>query len=368
MPERFAVSFGMEVPGDALALESQAAVCNPHALPPCLRASRESGHVPSWLECRRPDGTLAGLWPLVLRRSWLGMSVLHAPLLPRYDLAGAPLVTAADAAKILRSMLTGLKDGLAPCKVVSISNLQADGAVWDSLLAMRDEGLISLAVLETWERAVLERGSAPDSAACLTASLSSGSRKRLRTKRRTLEEQGPLSLRVHTAPSAVALAGESFLSLEAAGWKGRSGTALRQNPADARYVMDTLQAMAEAERGFIAELRMGERCIASGLFLRCGGEVFFWKTTYDETLAKESPGVIFDMMLTDWLYQQPWFERLDTGSDDSVNPATLIWKQRRPMANVVIGLEPKAWGSTVLAAARRMRGWAKKVRNRLKWN
>jgi Acetyltransferase (GNAT) domain len=366
MPERFVVSFGKDIPCDGMALEALATIGNPHALPPCLRALQDSGYTTSWIECRTPEGVLAGLWPMSLRRPMPGLRMLQAPLVPRYDLAGAPLVTAADTAVVVRSMLMELKRGLAPCKVLSVRNLQADGVIWESMLALRDEGLISLAVLETWERALLDRAAALDSATYLSASLSSGNRKRLRSKRRTLEEQGPLTLRVHTAPSAVALASETYLSLEAAGWKGRTGTALQQKPADARYVMAVLQAMAAVERSFVAELRMGERCIASGLFLRCGGEVFFWKTTYDETLAKESPGVIFDMMLTDWLYQQSWFERLDTGSDDSVDPATLIWKQRRPMANVVIGLEPNALAGRIVVTSLQLRRWAKSLRDRLK--
>ncbi len=359
MPERFSVMFGARVPQDGAALEKEAAVCNPHALPPSLYATQAGGLALGWLECRTLEGTLAGLWPMAQRRPPPGLRILQAPRFPRYDLAGAPLLAASYAAPALRAMLVALKDGLSPCRVLSVRNLQAEGTVWDGLFALQQEGLISVTVLETWERAMLDRAAAVNSEAYLAASLSSGSRKRLRAKRRALEEQAPLVLDIHTQPGAVAAGFEKFMTLEVAGWKGRAGTALRQNAGDARYVASVLEAMAAAGRGFVVDMRRGEACVASGLFLRCGGEAFFWKTTYDETLARESPGVLFDMLITDWLYQQPWFVRLDTGSDDSVDPATLIWKQRRKMANVVISLDPQGLGGKTFAAGQRLRGWVK---------
>jgi hypothetical protein len=365
MPEAFSVCFATDIPHDGLALEGRASACNPHALPPSLQATRTSGIACSWLECRASDGALAGLWPMAPAHMLPGISVLQAPVYPRFDLVGTPLVEATRAATALRSMLMALKGGLTPCTVLSVRNMQADGALWDTLLALQSEGLIAITVLDCWERALLERSFAADAESYLAACLSSGSRKRLRAKRRALEDQGRLHLEVHTVPHGIAGACETFLALEAAGWKGRAGSALQQTPGDARYVTGVLTAMAADERGFIAELRSDGRCIASGLFLRCGGSVFFWKTTYDETLAKESPGVIFDMMLTEWLYTQPWFERLDTGSDDSVDPATLIWKQRRRMANIVINLEPNALGAKVYVASQRLRRWAKEWRNRV---
>ncbi len=364
MPERFQVVFGTQVPQDAAGLENAATVCNPHALPPSLQAFQAAGQASGWLECRTSEGALVGLWPMAQQRPPPGLRILQAPPVPRFDLAGAPLVAASHAAPALRAMLEALKAGLSPCRVISVRNLQAEGAVWDGLFAMQQEGLISLAVLESWDRALLDRAAAPQSEAYLAASLSSGSRKRLRAKRRALEEQAPLVLDIHTQSNAVAAGFERFMTLEAAGWKGRAGTALRQNEGDARYVGGVLRAMAGARRGFVMELRRGEACLASGLFLRCGREAFFWKTTYDETLAKESPGVIFDMMITDWLYQQPWFERLDTGSDDSVDPAGLIWKQRRKMANVVISLDPQGLRGKTVVASQRLRKWAKGLRQR----
>jgi CelD/BcsL family acetyltransferase involved in cellulose biosynthesis len=364
MSEMLSAHFSDAVPDEALALE-RSSVANPHALPAALRAARASGSGGRLLLCRDSDGVLAGLWPLGIARVTPGGRVLRSPLVPLYDLSSNPLIAAGMALDVLRAMVLELRKASSQPRVMMLRNLQADGPVWDALQILQQDALISVQPLEQWERAILDRSAAGSADTYVEQSLSSGNRKQLRRKRKALEEHGPLSLLIHDQPNAISAAFDGFLDLETSGWKGRNGTALKQKPDDARYVLGVLGAMADVNRGFIAELRMGGNAIASGLFLRCGAEAFFWKTTYDETFASQSPGVIFDVMLTHWFCEQPWFQRLDTGSDDSVDPSGLIWKQRRPMANVVISLDPGSFQGRTVVAGLNLRRWAKSMKNRL---
>jgi CelD/BcsL family acetyltransferase involved in cellulose biosynthesis len=364
MSEALTVQFSDAVPDEAMALE-HSPVANPHALPMGLHAARASGVHGSALICRDAGGAVIGLWPCGASRFAPGIRVLRSPLVPLYDLSGNPLIAADRAEDVLRAMVLELKKPANPGRVLMLRNLQAVGPVWDALQILRQDGLISVKPLECWERAMLARSAAATADAYLEQSLSSGNRKQLRRKRKAMEENGPLSLVIHDHSDRIGGAFDQFLDLEASGWKGRNGTALRQKPDDMRYVLGVLHALAGVDRAFLAELRMGGKAIASGLFLRCGSDVFFWKTAYDERLASHSPGVIFDVMLTHWLYQQPWFQRLDTGSDDSMDPASLIWKQRRPMTNVIISLDPGSFQGRAVVAGLNLRRWAKAVRNRI---
>jgi CelD/BcsL family acetyltransferase involved in cellulose biosynthesis len=363
MSEMLSAHFSDAVPDEALALE-RSSVANPHALPAALRAARASGSGGRLLLCRDSGGGLAGLWPLGVTRVPPGGRVLRSPLVPLYDLSSNPLIAADRTLDVLRAMVMELKPSSQP-RVMMLRNLQADGPVWDALQILQKDALISVQPLEQWERAILDRSAADSADAYIEQSLSSGHRKQLRRKRKALEEHGPLSLLIHDKPDGISAAFDGFLDLEASGWKGRNGTALKQKPDDARYVLGVLRAMAGADRAFLAELRAGGNAIASGLFLRCGAEAFFWKTVYAETFASHSPGVIFDLMLTQWFFDQPWFQRLDTGSDDSVDPSGLIWKQRRPMANVVISLDPGSFQGRAIVAGLNLRRWAKSMKNRL---
>ncbi len=296
----------------------------------------------------------AAIWPMALWRPLPGVAVLRAPLNPRYDLDGGPsgAPEAAVTAILARPDLP---------HVVVAHALMAEGACWDALQA---DDRLSITPVILWERAVLDRQAAPTAEAYLDAALSSATRKSLRRKRRALEGLGPLRLIVSSGLAEAAEAFETFKRLEASGWKGGNGTALAQDAEGEAYVRRRLLAGAENGTAFAIALSAGERRIAAGLFLRKDGEVKFWKTAYDEALAKHSPGVVFDVMLTEWLYAQPWFARLDSGHDDSVDPATLIWKQRRKMASVVIDLKPGSLKGRAVAAFLRTRQSLRIWRNR----
>jgi CelD/BcsL family acetyltransferase involved in cellulose biosynthesis len=288
---------------------------------------------------------------MALWRPLPGLVALRAPLNPRYDLDGGPR-RAADAAIAAILATPDLP------RIIVAYALPAEGPHWDVLQA---DGRITIMPTASWERALLDRATAPTAEAYLGSALSSSTRKSLRRKRRALEELGPLRLTASTNAGEAAAGFNTFKRLEAAGWKGRDGTALEQDAEGEAHVRGRLLAGAADGTAFTVVMSAGERPVAAGLFLRDGGEVGFWKTTYDETLAKHSPGVVFDVMLTEWLYSQLWFARLDAGHDDSVNPATLIWAQRRRMANVVIDLSPgSVKGRVVVAllkARQRLRAW-----------
>ncbi len=362
MSEALTVQFSDMIPEEAMALE-HAAVTNPHALPAALRAARENAAESRLLLCRDVGGSLIGVWPMVTTRVPPGIRILRSPLVPLYDLSGNPLITTERTFDVLRAMVLKLKQS-SPTRVLILRNLQAEGPVWDTLQALQQDELISITPQEQWERAILDRSAADSADNYVTQSLSSGNAKNLRRKRKALEEQGALNLAIHAHPDSISSAFDRFLDLEAAGWKGHNGTALKQKHDDARYVLGVMRAMTGIDRAFIAELRMGETAIASGLFLRCGKEAFFWKTTYDESFSGHSPGVIFDLMLTQWFYEQPWFQRLDTGIDDSVDPARLIWKQRRRMADVIVSLDPGSFQGRAVVAGLNLRRWAKSIKNR----
>jgi CelD/BcsL family acetyltransferase involved in cellulose biosynthesis len=314
-----------------------------------------------------PDASPRGeaAWPTRKRRLLPGLQVLQAPPDPRYEASGDP--SCADAA--LEDALRRLADDPASPKIITAHHLRMDGPAWTTLADMARAGRIALTPIVKWERAILERSSAADAETYLTAHLTPSHLRRLRRKQRALRAQGQLALAVSATPAEAAAGLEAFCALEAAGWKGRTRTALTHDPAGLAVVETRLGAGAATDEAFTAILTLDGLPIAAGLFLRKGGEALFWKTTYDETLAKHSPGVVFDVMLTAWLYAQPWFERLDAGHDDSVDPDSLIWKQRRAMAHVAIDLRPGSLkGRAVVAAMRlrqRLRAWrnARQSRN-----
>jgi hypothetical protein len=333
---------------------------NPYATSAASAAARRHVRGVIVLETGGP-----GFWPMAVRRVWPGLKALQAPCHPKYDVNGGPMAPDDSAGLLIRQLLSRDDQPSKP-RVFLAQAVIAEGPVWEALSSLSASGVVGMKTVAAWERALLERSAAASADAYFEAFMSGGQRKRLRQKRRALEDpHGPLRLDVAMDAAAVTSAMSVFCDLEADGWKGREGTALMLHPADLAYVTDVMVSMAEAGDAFVLVMRGGEHVLAAGLFLRCGGEAVFWKTAYDETLSRHSPGVVFDVMLTEWLYAQPWFERLDTGSDDSIDPESLIWKQRRRMADIVIALDPGSLRGHAVVAGQRLRRWLRSAKRRL---
>ena len=89
----------------------------------------------------------------------------------------------------------------------------------------------------------------------LRDALGSKKLKELRRQRHRLAEHGAMHFDVARTHDEVATAIETFLSLEASGWKGPRGTALVQHDGDARFVRRATVALAETRQCEIVSLR-----------------------------------------------------------------------------------------------------------------
>jgi hypothetical protein len=123
--------------------------------------------------------------------------------------------------------------------------------------------------------------------------LKPGRRSDLRRAFRIAERMGPVSWAVEAPrPSELGPLLEEAFRVEAAGWKGREGSALA---ADAlRGDFYRRYAAAASERGIlrIAFLRIGGRAAAMQLAVECGGGFWLLKIGYDEAFSRCSPGML----------------------------------------------------------------------------
>jgi len=169
--------------------------------------------------------------------------------------------------------------------------------------------------------------------------LGGGKLKELRRQRRRLAERhGAVSFDVARSPQEVATALETFLKLEASGWKGARGTALAQIEGDAAFIRRATNALAKTGNCEIVTLRAGETPVASGIVLRHLSRAFFFKLGVDERFARYSPGVQLTLDLTRHLCADPDITSADsTASADHpmINP---IWRGRFAIGDVLIPL------------------------------
>jgi CelD/BcsL family acetyltransferase involved in cellulose biosynthesis len=132
----------------------------------------------------------------------------------------------------------------------------------------------------------------PPSLEELFARLSHHARKQLRRKRRHLEAAGRVTDRLQTGGGGWERDLDTFLRIEASGWKGREGTAILSDTSTEQLFRGF--ARGAAERGWLRlhVLELDGTPIAAAVGASIGRESYFIKDGYDEAFAELSPGAV----------------------------------------------------------------------------
>ena len=217
-----------------------------------------------------------------------------------------------------------------------LHDVSVDGAAMKAFTEVLRQGGLRPRLLQSHVRAVLD--ATRDADELLRDALGAKKLKELRRQRNRLAEHGAIRFDVARTPKEVAAAIETFLTLEASGWKARRGTALMQDDGDAGFVRRATVALAETGQCEIVTLRAGDTPVAAAIVLRHQDRAFYFKLGVDERFAKWSPGVQLTLELTRHLCADPAIALADsTASADHpmINP---IWRGRLEIGDVLIPL------------------------------
>jgi CelD/BcsL family acetyltransferase involved in cellulose biosynthesis len=245
-----------------------------------------------------------------------------------------PLVDAAHA----RESLAGLFDWLrasSGAPLVELGFCAGDGA-WARAL---DEFLAATgrrrALADTLSRAVYRPAADFDS--YLETAFPRAKRKEFRRLERRLGEAGRLEyseLQPGEDPQPWI---DAFLELEAAGWKGRDGTALGVDPAQRRYFQEGAAALAAEGRLGMLGLSLDGRWVALKCNFLAGRGGFAYKIAYDEKHARFSPGVLLEIETISRLHRRPEIEWMDSCAVQDHFMANRLWTSRREISTNLIG-------------------------------
>jgi CelD/BcsL family acetyltransferase involved in cellulose biosynthesis len=288
-----------------------------------------------------PDGErrLAGVWAFSIRRpsqSMLPLDVLTAPAMAHGYLA-TPVIDRDALEPTLEAMLTAIASDPRLPNLVALDAMTADGATMQALsrvLAVRGS---PPCVLAQASRPML--ASELDGKRYLEQALSGSSRKKLRQYRRRLGEKGTLGYKVLTAPTDIERGLEEFLALEAAGWKGRQGSALVNDMADAAFTRAMITGLAPRGEAAIHALTLDGKPVSMQIVLRAGTTAFTWKTAYDETQSDYSPGMLLLEDYTTSFLADPGIARVDSCAYDEASFMS-AWRERQAIATVWFDARP----------------------------
>lgn len=277
---------------------------------------------------------LIGLLPVISLWRAFGIPLPALVSAHPYGTLCSPLIDRDRAGDAATRLLRHARESGAHALV--LRDVALDGAAMTALKeAMARDGLRPR-VLSSYVRASLD--ATQDGENLLRAAVGAKKLKELRRLRHRLAEHGTVTFDIARRPDEIGAALETFLALEASGWKGKRGTALIQHDGDATFIRRAVPALASTAQCEVITLRAGATAIASGLVLRHQDRAFFFKLGIDERFAKYSPGVQLTLDLTRHLCADPTIASADStaGADHPmINP---IWRGRFAIGDVLIPL------------------------------
>lgn len=287
------------------------------------------------IEC---DGELLGVFPLhrqrvvsrVPRAPFERLTVYTNDFIP----LAVPLVKREHELEVARAVFTHLR---AEPRVLSllIERAATSGPVFMALVeAARERGLI-VEPRRLYTRAFFDPREPFDEYVKLHVSR----KKRDQASRsaKKLAEQGALTFdAMEQDEASLHRYVDGFLDLEASGWKGREGTALRSNARTEMFFRNVTREAFDRKRLHVVAMRLDGRAIAMKVNLLDCPSSYTYKVAYDEAFAKLSPGVLLELESMRRVAALPGIRTMDSAGRSENPPFDWLWNERRPMGMVEI--------------------------------
>jgi CelD/BcsL family acetyltransferase involved in cellulose biosynthesis len=239
-----------------------------------------------------------------------------------YVLLCTPLIRADRLEAGARGLLAARRGGVPA--VVAMRSAGGDGPVDRALTSAGAD----LGLRRAWERRLVRAAARP---------LDGAPRPRrpdLQRRRRRLQEalDGDLTIEDRAGSDDAV---QEFLELEAAGWKGRAGTALASCPNDRAFFIEMAAACAARGRLRLMAMRLGTRTVAMACELLDGDSIFGFKMAYDEQLRRFAPGVQLLDALLERFHQDGRLRLYDSCSDPNATMVNQLYGDQRAIVSTV---------------------------------
>ncbi len=316
-----------------------------------------------WSKARGPGHApeLRGLFPFQRVPRFRGLPITALKSWRHHSwLLGTPLLSACGAHESLQTLLDRVNAG-SGASLVQFEYVPADGAfhgVLADVLRRREASAVTVA---SFTRALLRKRAGEGKR--WEATLSGETRKNLRRKERRLSELGTLTRVMLRPGDDVHRWIGDFLRLEASGWKGASRSALACSEYDRRFAAKMLAAAFARGRLELVGLDLDGRALARCCNVISGDTAYAYRCAYDERFAHFSPGLMAELETMRQFHARPEVRLMDSLTDPDNETLNRLWKDRRTMHTVMLGVG--AWGELWTSVFPILR-WAKRCFLRMK--
>jgi CelD/BcsL family acetyltransferase involved in cellulose biosynthesis len=246
--------------------------------PTALRAAAETTGAKIVTLKAREDNELVGFWALRLRRPQPFLPPELEALPYDYAFLSTPIIHPEKGEAVMDAFLAAIAADPDLPDTLWLKDFNTEGPAFAALAGQ------SQMVVRRQSRPIATRGAG--------VKASGSTRKKLRQDWNRLSALGSVDLVIHRQGPEIAAALETFLTLEAASWKGDEGTALLNSVEHAAFARRFIGDMAENGSAAVALLTVDARPVAAQVLILCGSSAFTWKIAYDGEFAKFSPGAL----------------------------------------------------------------------------
>lgn len=232
----------------------------------------------------RHGGTLVGVWPLTLSRigRWLPLSERAG--LCNSHMTHADLLVDPSCADAGPRMLAHLTQDRPRWDRLRIPRLREDAQLETALrLAMPEQVTRTPAEASAW----LDCRVSFDE---IWRGASANHRSKVTRGWHKARQIGPVAYRTAADPDTIGSALDTFIAIEASGWKGRAGTAIGQSARLRAFYGQLAREFSRLGLCEIDLLYLGDRPVAGILWFRSGQRLHLQKIGYDESLSKLGAG------------------------------------------------------------------------------
>lgn len=374
-----ALKAGLGVPLDGLPppaqrarwadLAAHAAEANSFYAPAMLDAALDhlAGDTSVHLIEAQAGATLIGLLPVVIAPRHGRLPIANSVnWMHRHCFFGAPLIRHGHESDVWRAFLVQLDAAPWASGFLHMSGLDAAGANAAALEAACVSDARAFVEIHRYDRALLR--SAQSAEEYWDANVRPKKRKEIRRLQKRLAELGDVTSQLLSDPADLPAWCETFLALEASGWKGQEGTALGCTPADTGFFRAaTAAALASGQLHFL-RLDVDGKAIAMLVNFRHGDGAFSFKIAIDEEYGRYSPGVLIEIDNLRAVLGHPAIGWMDSCAAAGHPMIDSLWGERRSIVQYRVALRGTGLLRHRRAAAYALAGAADRLARFVKGN
>ncbi|HZF94436.1 MAG TPA: GNAT family N-acetyltransferase [Allosphingosinicella sp.] len=280
--------------------------------------------------------TLAGLLPLRIEGRYGRTPVRHVQnWVHDHSFLGTPLVRRGREREFWAGILATLDGAEWAPGFLHLTGIAEDGPVHRGLAEAAAALGRPCATVHRMQRALLQSDLTPQ--AYQEAAVRKKKRKELGRLRSRLAELGDIRFETLERAEDAPLWCEDFLALEAKGWKGKEGSAFRNEAKTAAFFREMFAGAFAAGALEVLRLAVGGKPIAMLVNLHAAGGGFSYKIAFNEDYARYSPGVMIEIENLR-LLARPGFAWMDSCAAADHPMIDSLWRERRSIVRLTVPL------------------------------